>query len=99
LVEGVVISGYSFWCKKPLAPILLTSLLANLSTQSLLWIALQLFFQRYLIALLISEVFIWLIEGFLLYRFPANQLSLREAIFLSLLMNTASLSLGWFLPV
>jgi len=98
LIEGAIISGYSLWRKKPLAVLLLISILANLLTQSLLWIALHLFFQHYLIALSISEVFIWLIESRFLYSLSANELSLREAIFLSLLMNTASLSLGWFIP-
>jgi hypothetical protein len=40
-----------------------------------------------------------MIESFLLYHFPANQLSLQEAALLSLTMNLASFGFGWFLPI
>jgi hypothetical protein len=99
LVEGAIVSGYSIWRKKPVRSILFTSVVANLITQSMLWIVLNLFFQHYLVALLIAEVLIWMIESLLLYRFPANQLGLPEAVLLSLLMNLASFVVGWFLPV
>jgi hypothetical protein len=98
-VEGLIISGYALWRRKQPGPILVTSVVANLITQSLLWVALNLFFQHYLIVLLIAEVLIWIIESILLYRFAANQLGMWEATFLSLFMNAASLALGWFLPV
>jgi hypothetical protein len=99
LIEGAIISGYSLWVKKPLVAMLLISILANLITQSILWIVLHLLFQYYLTALVTSEIFIWLIEGFLFYGLSSNWLGLREAMFLSLFMNLASLSLGWFMPV
>jgi len=98
LVEGAIVSGFSIWRKKPVRSILFTSVVANLITQSLLWIVLNLFFQNYLAALLIAEILIWMIESFLLYRFPANRLGLQEATLLSLFMNSASFGLGWFLP-
>ena len=98
LVEGAIVSGYSIWRKKPVRSILFTSVVANLITQSLLWIVLNLFFQNYLAALLIAEILIWMIESFLLYRFRANRLGLQEATLLSLFMNSASFGLGWFLP-
>jgi hypothetical protein len=98
LVEGIIVSGYSIWRKKPLGPILFTSIIANLITQSFLWIVLILFFQHYIITLFIAEIFIWMIESFLLYRFSANQLRIQEATLVSLFMNLASFGLGWFLP-
>lgn len=98
-MEGVVGLAYSIWRKKPLRPILITCIFANLITQSLLWIALNHFFRHYLATLLIAEVLIWMIESVLLYYFPANQLRLREAALLSLLMNLTSFAVGWFLPV
>lgn len=91
-------SGYSIWRKKPFVPILLTSLIANLITQSLLWAALNLFFQHYLAALLIAEIFIWMIEAILFYLIRANQLRFANAILLSLSMNFVSFAVGWFLP-
>jgi hypothetical protein len=84
--------------RKSLAPILFTSIWANLITQSFLWVVLSLFFQHYIITLFIAEIFIWMIESLLLYRFSANQLDLQEAVLISLLMNLASFALGWFLP-
>jgi hypothetical protein len=97
LVEGAIVIGYSIGHKKPLGPILITSIVANLVTQSFLWIVLNLFFQHYLIALLVAEVLIWAVESILLYFIPANRLRFAEAVYLSLLMNLASFALGWFL--
>jgi hypothetical protein len=99
LTEGVIASTYSLWRKKPLGPILLTSIVANGITQSFLWVVLNLFFQHYLITLLIAETVVWIIESLLLYSFPANQLNLKEATLLSLSMNLTSFGLGWLLPV
>ena len=99
MVESVVCLLYSIWRKKPVQPILITSVLANLLTQSLLWIVLHLYFQHYLVSIYSAEILIWMIEGFLLHHFPANQLSLQEATLLSLTMNLASFGLGWFLPI
>jgi hypothetical protein len=98
-IEAIVVLGYSIWRRKPLGPILFTSTIANLLTQSLLWSALNLFFGHYLITLLIAEILIWMIESVLLSYFPANQLRFAEAVLLSLGMNLASLISGWFLPM
>jgi hypothetical protein len=99
LVEGIIASGYSIWRKKPLGPILSTSIVANLITQSFLWVVLNLFFQHYLITLLITEIFIWIVEGCVLCYVPANQLTFTEAISLSLSMNLFSFALGCVLPI
>jgi hypothetical protein len=99
IAEGAVVIGYSIGHKKPVRPILFTSICVNLITQFFLWVVLNLFFQDYLITLLIAEVFIWMLESVLLYRFPPNQLRLQEAILLSLSMNLVSFALGWFLPI
>jgi hypothetical protein len=99
LIESIVVIGYSHWREKPLGPILITSIGGNLLTQSLLWVALNLFFQNYLLTLLVAEIFIWIIETILLYSIPANQLSFKEASLLSLGMNALSFAVGWLLPV
>jgi len=99
IVEGVVVLVYSIWRKKPVRSILLTSIMANLVTQSILWIVLNFFFHHYLVVLCFAETFIWMIESFLLYRFPPNQLRFLEAAFLSLIMNLASFAIGLFLPI
>lgn len=98
-IEAIVVLGYSILRGKPLGPILFTSIIANLITQSLLWFALNLFFRPYLITLFVAEILIWMIESVLLSCFPANRLRFAEAILLSLGMNLASLMFGWFLPM
>ncbi|MDO8755236.1 MAG: hypothetical protein Q7J80_15170 [Anaerolineales bacterium] len=99
LVEGVIGLAYSLLQKRSPGPILVTSFIANLITQSLLWMALNIFFQHYLIALWIAEFFIWLVESVLFFVFRWNQLTFRESLFLSLLMNLSSFGIGWLLPV
>lgn len=99
LIEGIVCLLYALWRKNPVAPVLLTSVLANLVTQSLLWVTLRLFFRYYLMTLLTAEFFIWLIEGVIFFSWRWNRLDLKEALSLSLLMNVSSLGVGWFLPV
>lgn len=99
MAEGVVVIGYSIWRRKPIRLILITSILANVLTQSLLWSALSLLFQHYLATLLSAEILIWLTESALLHIFPTNRLRFNEAVSLSLAMNLASFALGWFLPL
>ena len=99
IIEGAVVIGYSLWKKKPVRPILFTSVCGNLVTQSLLWIGLNLFFWNYLVSLLIAEILICALEGLMLYSIRPNHLNPKEAMVLSLGMNTASFMLGWFLPV
>ncbi len=99
LVEGAIVLIYALWMGKPAGRLLLTSLLANILTQSMLWAVLNFFFAHYLMVLVISEVFIWLIEGLILRLFPGNRLGWGEAMLLSLVMNLTSFGLGWSLPV
>ena len=99
IIEGIVVIVYSIWRRKPIVPVLFTSVIANLITQSLLWIVLNVFFQSYLIVLFVAEILIWLLESLLLSYFPANKLRFADAILIAFLMNLASFALGWFLPV
>ena len=99
IVEGAVALAYSIWRKKPIVPIFIISVIANLLTQSLLWIVLNIFFQHYLVTLFVAEILIWMIESVLLYGFRFNQLSAKESLFLSLMMNLSSFALGWLLPI
>ena len=99
LIEGAVVMVYSLSTKKPVQPILLTSIGGNLITQSFLWAVVNLFFQHYLIAFILSELLIWMVESALLYYIPANRLQIAGAMLLSLGMNLTSLVAGWFLPV
>jgi hypothetical protein len=99
LVEGLVVAGYARWHSKPLIPLLLTSLLANILTQSLLWLILNLSPLGYLVTLLLAETGIWLFETVFLFLIRANKLTFRQSLVLSLAMNLTSAFIGWFLPV
>jgi hypothetical protein len=99
LIESTIITVYALLRKKPLIHLLLSSVVANLFTQSLLWIVLNVFFGHYLITLFLAELCIWGIESLLLYFYPYNRLKLGEALTLSLVMNLASFGIGWFIPV
>ena len=99
MVEGVVVICYALWRKKPVQSLLLTSILANMITQSMLRMALILFYRQYLLTLAVAEILVWMIESLFLYAIPSNRLTLAEAALLSLLMNLASLAVGWFLPL
>ena len=97
--EGLVVTAYCLWRRKPARSLLITSICINILTQSLLWLGLNLFFRQYLLALMVAEVLIWGIESVLLYGVASNRLQLREAVLLSLSMNLISFVIGWFLPV
>jgi hypothetical protein len=97
--EGLVVLGYAAWRKKAAGRLLLASVFVNVGTQSLLWLALNLFPDHYLATLAAAEPLIWLAESAWLYRVPGTRLTGREALLLSLVMNLASFGLGWFLAV
>lgn len=99
LVEGIVVYVYSRFRKKSAGMLLRASLAVNVFTQAILWIALGIFFRRYLAALLTVEIFIWLVESFLMFRLSNGQLEMKSAVGLSFCMNAASFGLGWYLPV
>jgi hypothetical protein len=99
VIEAFVAAGIAFRWKKPAKSILLTASLGNLLTQTLLWLALTMFPSHYLLTLFVLEALIWLIESLILFLVPANQLTWREALTLSLWMNLISFWVGWFLPV
>lgn len=99
VTEGIIALGYCIWRKKPVIPILLTSIGANILTQLFLWVMLIVFFQQYLVVLLIAELVIWATESYVLFYVPANQLHLREAFLLSLGANFVSFTLGLFLRI
>lgn len=99
VTEGVVVLAYCTWRRKPLLPILMTSITANIITQFGLRIVLSIFFRYYVAALLIAEVLILFFEGLLLSIPHRNQLMVRSAMLLSVSMNALSFGLGWFLPI
>ena len=99
LIESIVVAGYAFFNKKPVIHLLFSCLLANLLTQPLLRLVLQVFIRDYLIALFIAEFCIWVVEGGILFLYPYSRLRLRDALGLSLAMNLASFAAGWLLPI
>jgi hypothetical protein len=99
LIEGMVVLVYSAIRRRPAGDLLQVSFIINIFTQTNLWVALRIFFRYYLIALIVAEVLIWLVESVLIHRLSRGQLSLSNAGFLSLCMNLASFGIGWFLPL
>ena len=99
IAEGLVVTAYSVGSRKPIYPILLTSICANIITQSFLWIVLLIFFRYYLLTLIIAEILIWTAESLLLYFVPANRLRFMDAIILSIGMNLMSFVFGLLLPL
>lgn len=99
VLETLVAAGFCYWRRKPFKSIFLTAGIANLLTQSMLWLALNLLYRHYLPALFIGEIVIWLVESAILRLIPSNKLGWLEALGLSLLMNLASFGIGWFLPI
>jgi hypothetical protein len=98
-VESIVVAGFGLWQRKPLRHLLLSSILANLLTQILLWTVLNMFPNDYQATLFISEIILWGVEGMILFFYRPNQLKLAQALLLSLTINLASFTLGWFLPI
>lgn len=94
LIESTLVLAFAVWRRKPAGVLWLTCLAVNLLTQSLLWLALTLFFRHYWPTLLLMEIIIWLVEGLIFYRIRANRLSLREAFLLSLAANLTSFVAG-----
>jgi hypothetical protein len=99
LVESAFVTAFTLWRKKPLVPLLVSSVCANVLTQAILWVVLISFPQYYLTTLLVTEVGIWVLEALILYIYRPNHLRLRAALLLSLVMNLASFGIGWLLPV
>ena len=99
IIESLVIFGYAQWRKKPIVPLLLSALFANLLTQTLLWLALTALPTPYLPTLLVAELLIAGIEACILFIYKRNDLRLKEAVLLSFLMNAASFGIGWFLKM
>ena len=99
IVESTLVAAFAVWRRKPLKHLLLSSLCANLLTQSLLWAGLIVFPRFYFLTLSILELCIWGLEAAFLYLYRYNRLNLQEAVLLSLVMNMASFGIGCLLPV
>ena len=98
-VESMVVLVYCAIQKRSAGALLQASLIVNVFTQVLLWLALRMFFRYYMVTLITAEVLICPVEGLFLYWLPGDNLKLSQAMILSLCMNAASFGVGWFLPV
>ena len=78
---------------------LLTLTAANIVTQCFLWLVLSVFFNSYWIALLTTEILIVLAEALAFVMVKSNRCGYREALILSLLLNSFSFGAGLFMPV
>lgn len=98
LIEGSVVLLFCAIKKKPVGSTLLASLVVNLFTQTILWVWLGIFHRFYIAALLIAEIFVWVIEGLLMSKISSGRLNYQDAFGLSFYMNLASFGIGLFLP-
>ncbi len=100
-VEGIIVVIGARLRKKPAGRLLLASTLANCITVPALSIV-SLFAgveigstAGWIVFLVIAELLIWAFEAFVLRRFPGTQLSWKEALSFSGVMNLASLLAGF----
>lgn len=98
LIELPIIIAFACYTKRSLKSLVSTGIVMNVLTQTFLWAVLTLFWFIYLPALGAAEVVIWALEAFMLHIVSFNKLSFAQAARLSLLVNGASLTIGWFLP-
>lgn len=98
IVESTILALLAYLTNRPIGSWLRTCLVMNVITQGFLWIVLSEFWFVYLPALAVAEVAIWGIESMMLFARPSNRLTLSQAAWISLVVNGASLSIGWFLP-
>ena len=101
LVESTIGLLHSIIRKLPKVRVFAIILLANLITQPMLWFVLAATegMGITLTLMIILEIAIWLVEALILYFTMRDQMSLIEALGLSLLLNGASVLVGVLLPI
>ena len=91
--------AYAAWRKWSRLPLLTGILIANTITQLLLWASLEAVAGGSLwSALLIGETMIWLIEALIVYLTQRSTMRKRDALLLSLGLNTISFAVGLLMP-
>lgn len=100
LLELGVMQAYTSLRKKPHLSGLTVVLLINLLSQPPLWYALHnLISGNTWLPMVLGEIMIWLFEAMTLYLTQRKHYTLREALWLSLLLNAVSLLVGLLLPL
>ncbi|PWH18940.1 MAG: hypothetical protein DDG59_04735 [Anaerolineae bacterium] len=97
--ESLVSVGFALWRKKPVARLLVSSVLVNGITQPCLWVWLAILYQEYIRSLLLAESLILLGEAVFLKQLCAPHLRWRDACLLSLAMNGMSFGIGLTLSI
>ncbi len=98
-LELAVALGYALWRKRPIAYVFTITLLMNLLT----WIPFRVILgnlsaSQYLAGSAIGEVVIWLVEAGVLAFALRKQVTIKEALLLSLVLNLVSFGIGLLLP-
>lgn len=100
VVEMVLGTCFVLWKKRSASVILTVILLLNLITQPVLWITLSGFSGMNPVFLtLFAEAVVWLVEAGGLYLSQRTSMRFREALWVSLALNTASFVVGGLLPL
>lgn len=100
-VEIILALCYVFFFKKEIENLITLVLVANIFTQTALWILLIKFPQdSYWWTIACAEIGIFFVEAIIFYYpLKKKKIKFREAMGLSLLLNAVSFGLGLFLPV
>ncbi len=69
--------------------------LSNIISLTIFWFVISPVFHN----ILLSELFVLLLEGYIIYQFNKKKISLIESMILSLIMNAVSFSLGEFIAI
>jgi hypothetical protein len=99
LIEGGLAWGYSRWKRLPELAVITAAALLNLITLPLLWKAVAAAPAGGWGLLLVGEIAVWLVEAAGFKLVFGTQLSLRQALLLSGIVNLASFAIGLALPV
>ncbi len=100
VVELLLGAGYVLWKKRSASVTLTVILLLNLITQPVLWVSLSSFSGIYpVFPILFAEGVVWLVEAVGLYLSQRNSMRFQEALWVSLVLNTASFIVGSLLPL
>lgn len=99
-IEVGITAIYAFWRKRSLLTLVTIVLLINILTIPALWLVLiSGIGSPDFLASIFMQIFIWLVEGLLLFLTQRKSLPFVEALGLSLLLNLVTFLVGLVLPI
>ncbi len=100
VVEVALAAIYAFWRRRSVLTLATIVLLINILTTPALWLVLVSGVgSPDFLASIFMQIFIWLVEGLLLFLTKRKSIPFPEAMGLSLVLNLASFLIGLVLPL